>query len=273
MPLLLAMVASSASSASSPSAGISVIIPTYNEESVISSTISAVYSHSCLSCRAAISCDICCCRGTSPEVLVVDGGSSDGTVAAARSAGATRVLQVSGGRARQLNAGAAAASGSTLLFLHADSIPPHKYPAYITDALKRPHTVAGAFKLRIASPWWPLRIVEMVTNTRAALLQIPYGDQGLFLTRDRFRAVGGYPLIAFMDDYAMSQKLAKVGRIRIANAAVTTSPRRWETVGFMKTSVLNQIIVFAYHLGVPVHVLGRWYRGAMKSALMNKKTK
>lgn len=246
---------------STPHSGpsLSVIIPTYNEEAVIAVTVSQALSRGESSNRVP------------PEILVVDGGSSDNTILAARAAGATRVLSISGGRAAQLNAGAAIARASTLFFLHADSIPPVDYPSHITRTLALPRTIAGSFRLRIDSKVWALRIVELVTNTRSRLFQIPYGDQGLFLTKSNFNAVGGYPDLTFMDDYAMSQKLSKSGRIRIANERVCTSARRWELVGVVRTSILNQCIVLAYHLGVPVPTLARWYRGALKNALSKRK--
>jgi rSAM/selenodomain-associated transferase 2 len=234
---------------------ISVIIPTRNEALGIGETV----------CYARLQAGC----SPSPEILVVDGGSSDRTVAAARAAGA-RTLVIHGGRAAQLNAAARAASGSILFFLHADSRPPPAYGGHIRKTLAIPGTVAGAFRLHIASDRFGIRLVQYLANIRASMFQLPYGDQGLFLTRLNFDAVGGYPGLPFMDDYAMSRKLARHGRVRIANSAVVTSGRRWETLGVFRTTVINQVIIIGYNLGIPVPSLQAWYYGAFTRALSSR---
>lgn len=231
----------SASASASPST--SVIIPTYNEASAIGSTVSAVRSRAF---RRA-------------EIIVVDGHSLDATVRLARAAGAT-VLSVRGGRAAQLNAGAAQAAAPTLLFLHADTVVPACFDAEIATALSVPRVVAGAFSLRIDSDMFGIRVVERVANWRARWFQRPYGDQGLFMTQERFREIGGYPDLPFLDDYVMVRNVARKGRIGISPAPVLTSARRWETLGVVRTTFMNQIVIGAYHLGVPVERLRDWYR-------------
>lgn len=237
---------------SSPSApSTSVIIPTYNESSTISATISTIRSHA----------------STRFEIIVVDGHSRDSTCHLARRAGATTVLSVRGGRSAQLNAGAARATAPTLLFLHADTAVPQRFDAEIAATLANPRVVAGAFRLRIASDIFGIRFVETIANWRARWLQRPYGDQGLFMTKERFAQVDGYPDMPFLDDYVMVGKIARWGRIGVSNAVVTTSGRRWETLGVVQTTIMNQLVIGAYHLGVPVERLRNWYRSALQRAV------
>lgn len=233
---------------------ISVIIPTYNECSCIGTTVKNVLALADTS--------------RPPEIVIVDGGSSDNTTSFARNAGASRVLVVSGGRAAQLNAGARIAASDTLFFLHADSTPPRGFPRHVAHALRaHKRVVAGAFRLRIDSNVFGVRIIERIANWRARWMQLPYGDQGLFITKKKFEEVHGYPLMPFMDDYAMSRKLARVGRINIATQSVTTSARRWEALGVVPTTIINQLIIFGYQLGVPLPRLERMYRGVLKWAV------
>jgi uncharacterized protein len=232
-------------------ASVSVIIPTRNEAQCIAQTVSSARS------RAGASQQL--------EILVVDGGSTDGTVDAARNAGAN-VLVVPGGRAAQLNAGATAAAGFTLFFLHADATPPQDYCETLRSILEMPGTVAGAFRLRVASNLFGIRMVQGIANIRASYLQLPYGDQGLFIKRSTFHAVGGYPELPFMDDYAMSRKLSRLGRIQIADEVVEASGRRWETLGVLPTTVINQLIIVGYRIGIPVTTLQSWYYGAASLA-------
>lgn len=175
-----------------------------------------------------------------------------------------------GGRAAQLNAGAARAAAPTLLFLHADTIVPPSFDAEIETTLAAPRVVAGAFSLKINSNIFGIRVVERVANWRARWLQRPYGDQGLFMTQERFREVGGYPNLQFLDDYVMVRNVARKGRIGISPAPALTSARRWETLGVVRTTLMNQIIIGAYHLGVPVGRLRNWYRRALVRAVARR---
>jgi hypothetical protein len=127
--------------------------------------------------------------------------------------------------------------------------------------------VAGAFRLRVDGRGWPLRFVEAVVNWRSTRLGLPYGDQGLFLRRAAFDAAGGYPDMPFLEDYEMSRRLSRAGTLAIADEAVVTSARRWQTLGVWRTSAINQCVVFGYHLGVPVTTLGYWYRGTLRRAV------
>jgi hypothetical protein len=225
---------------------ISVIIPTLNEAGCIRAVLGSVR----------------CCRNV--EVLVVDGGSSDGTVELARAGGA-RMLTTAAGRARQMNAGAAAARGRVLLFVHGDTRLPEGFDRHVLRALERPHTVAGAFRLRIGGTRLGLRCIEVLANLRSRLLQLPYGDQGVFLEAELFHAVGGFPDMPIMEDFALVERLKTRGRIAIAPVACITSARRWSALGIWKTTLVNQVIILGYKLGVDPSVLARWYRRHARS--------
>ncbi|KAK1858754.1 hypothetical protein I4F81_001355 [Pyropia yezoensis] len=214
-----------------PRLALSIVVPTLNE----AATIGATLRHA-LSVAAA---------PASIELLVVDGGSSDATAAAAAAAGA-RVLAVRGGpRAAQLNAGAAAAAGRTLLFLHADTALPAAYDAHVAGALAGPRVAAGAFRLGINGDGFPLRLVEAAANVRSRVLGLPYGDQAPFMRRATFLGpLGGFDAgLPFMEDFALMRRARRVGRVVLAPAAVATSARRWETLGVLRTTLMNQAII------------------------------
>jgi rSAM/selenodomain-associated transferase 2/rSAM/selenodomain-associated transferase 1 len=219
---------------------ISVIIPTLNEAQVIAATISNLNK----------------CRHT--EIIVVDGGSRDKTVFLAREMGA-RVLTSTPSRAAQMNLGAAHASGDVLLFLHADTSLPKNFENCVLAAIARQNISAGAFSLGIDSGVQGLRIIERVANWRSRFLQMPYGDQALFVTRRLFHEIGGYPDYPIMEDFEFVRKLKKKGKIAILPESVQTSPRRWLNLGILKTWLLNQIIIGAYCLGIPPRRLSRLY--------------
>ncbi|HZG38491.1 MAG TPA: TIGR04283 family arsenosugar biosynthesis glycosyltransferase [Nodosilinea sp.] len=197
------------------------------------------------------------------EVVVVDGGSADSTPAVAAAEGA-RVVLSTPGRARQMNQGAAVASGSILLFLHADTRLPDGFEQTIRETLAQPGVVAGAFRLAIDSPRRALRRVEWGVNLRSRLLQMPYGDQAIFLTTAVFDRLGGFPNLPMMEDFELVRRLRRVGRVAIAPAAVVTSDRRWRTLGILRTTLANQVMVAGYLLGVDPHRLARWYRNLGK---------
>ncbi len=224
---------------------ISVIVPTLNEAGHV---------------RAAVAGAM---RGAGVEVIVADGGSTDGTVDLASAAGAT-VVQAEGGRAWQLNAGAGAAGGEMLLFLHADTVLPWGWDDQVRDALGRPGIVAGAFRLRISGHGVALRCLEALTHFRARRMQMPYGDQAVFVTRERFRQVGGFPDIPLMEDFEFARRVRRLGRIEVLPAAVLSSGRRWHRMGTVRASALNQLIIVAHLLGVSPERLARWYRGSRR---------
>jgi rSAM/selenodomain-associated transferase 2 len=194
------------------------------------------------------------------ELLVVDGGSTDSTVDVAKSFGA-EVLITSPGRAGQMNAGAEAARGDILLFLHCDTRLPPGFAAQVRDTMNRPGVSAGAFQLAIDGKGPGLRIIERLVNFRSRVLQMPYGDQGIFTTADMFSAVGPFLLQPIMEDFELMRKLKKKGRIKILSPAATTSARRWGKLGILKTTLINQAIIIGYFFGVSPEKLAGWYRG------------
>jgi rSAM/selenodomain-associated transferase 2 len=193
------------------------------------------------------------------EVLVVDGNSSDGTAATAEALGA-RVLRAYPDRASQMNIGAGAARGDILLFLHADTSLAPGFKQQVRGALGQPGVAAGAFRFAIAGPGWGLRLIEKIVNLRARFLQMPYGDQALFVRADLFASLGGFPSLPVMEDFEMVRRLKKRGRIAILSLAATTSARRWEKLGALRTTLVNQAMVIGYLLGVNPRKLAEWYR-------------
>ncbi|MFC1516440.1 TIGR04283 family arsenosugar biosynthesis glycosyltransferase [Thermodesulfobacteriota bacterium] len=220
---------------------ISVVIPAVNESNTIRKTLLNIET------------------ANNREIIVVDGGSVDGTVSLARSMGA-KVLTGSPPRARQMNQGAAAASGNILLFLHADTRLPAQFDEHIINALGKPNVGAGAFKLRVDSPLPALRRIERLANWRSRRFQMPYGDQGIFMTRERFYQIGGFPDIPIMEDFELVRRLKKAGDVITLKEPVLTSARRWERLGVLKTTLINQLVIAAYHAGVPPHTIAGWYR-------------
>jgi rSAM/selenodomain-associated transferase 2 len=193
------------------------------------------------------------------ELIVVDGGSSDATAAIAAAAGA-RVLRSQPPRAVQMNAGAAAACGDILVFLHADTRLPDDVAHQVTSTLAAPGVCAGAFHLHIDAAAPGLRLIERAANWRAHFLQLPYGDQALFMPMGTFWELAGFRPLAIMEDFEMVCRLKRRGRVALAPGCAATSARRWQRQGILKTWILNQWLIAAYHLGVPTDHLARWYR-------------
>jgi rSAM/selenodomain-associated transferase 2/rSAM/selenodomain-associated transferase 1 len=220
---------------------ISVIIPALNEADTITATLSTLANKAGL------------------EIIVVDGGSKDGTPDLARSYG-VKVMTTAPSKARQMNAGAKTASGEILLFLHADTQLPEHFAESIISAVYDHGAVAGAFQLCIDSDAKGLRFIERVANWRSRHLQAPYGDQGIFVTKALFHKIGGYPDMTIMEDYEFIRRLRQKDQIVTLNESVKTSPRRWLRFGILKTWLINQIIIVAYHLGVSPQRLSDWYR-------------
>lgn len=224
---------------------ISIIIPTLNEAASLARTIAAAR------------------QGAVREILVVDGGSTDGTREIARQLGAC-LIDAAPGRAWQMNAAAASAQGEILLFLHADTLLPPGFAAQATEMLTRPGIAAGAFALAINLPGPGIRALEKLANLRASFLQMPYGDQAIFLYRQTFHRVGGYPCEPILEDVLLIKALKRFGRIGITSSAVLTSGRRWQRLGLLKTTLINQGIMAGYLLGVPPQRLQGWYGVAQK---------
>lgn len=193
------------------------------------------------------------------EIIVVDGGSKDQTVAIAKSLDVIVIESVKPGRANQMNAGAAIATGDILLFLHADTKLPHDYANLIIKTLAKPKVIAGAFELAIDSQQKSLRLIEAMVKMRSHWFSLPYGDQALFITRSTFEKIGGFPEVAIMEDFVLVKQLKRQGKIAIAPAAVTTSSRRWEKLGVWQTTMINQLMILGYYLGISPDKLRKFY--------------
>jgi rSAM/selenodomain-associated transferase 2 len=195
----------------------------------------------------------------SGEILLVDGGSGDSTIEQGKSHGCL-VLRAPQGRGAQMNAGAARASGELLLFLHADTRLPRGFATEISETMSQPGVAAGAFSLAIDSPKKSLKYLAMAANLRAKAFGLPYGDQAIFTRRATFAMAGCYPEQPIMEDFIFIEKVKGFGRIIILESAVTTSARRWENLGLVRTTLINQLIVIGHRLGVPPARLARWYQ-------------
>jgi rSAM/selenodomain-associated transferase 2 len=211
---------------------LSIVIPALNEAESIQATLQTLAS----------------ARERGTEVIVVDGGSTDGTVAAA-TALADQVLAAPQGRATQLNAGAAVASGDTLLFLHADCCAPAAVDCILAVAVGNRRQAWGRFDVRIQSHRRALSLVASMMNLRSRLSGIATGDQGIFVTRALFDRVGGFPVQPLMEDIALSRALKRVVAPHCLREKIVTSGRRWEQRGVARTILLMWRMRLAYFLG------------------------
>ena len=196
-------------------------------------------------------------RARGCEVVLVDGGSRDDSVAMARAAG-LRVVVAERGRARQMNAGAQACGRALLLFLHADTRLPEAADAMVCAALAV--QAWGRFDVRIDGRPLMLRVVAALMNLRSRLSGIATGDQAIFVRRDVFEAVGGFPDQPLMEDIELSCRLLRVSRPACLRARVRTSGRRWEQRGVWRTIALMWRLRWAYWRGVPAERLAEAYR-------------
>jgi len=222
---------------------LSIIIPTLNEAEAIGGTLAALQPLRARGC----------------EVIVADGGSADATVSLARPL-ADAVVASEPGRARQQNAGAAAATGDVLLFLHADTRLPADADLLIADGLRATGRVWGRFDVRLTGRHPMLRVIERMMGLRSRLSGIATGDQAIFARRDWFRAVGGFPEIPLMEDVALSKALKQLGPPLCLRETVTTSSRRWEQRGVWRTMVLMWRLRLDYWLGADPARLADRYR-------------
>lgn len=197
-------------------------------------------------------------RQAGVELVVADGGSRDGTPEIA-AAFADAVIDAPRGRARQMNAGAAASRGDILLFLHADTLLPPAGVAAVMAAIED-GAQWGRFDVRIAGQAPLLRVVARMMNWRSRLTGIATGDQAMFVTRAAFDAVGGFPPIALMEDIALSRALRRLGRPASLAARVVTSGRRWDENGAWRTIFLMWRLRAAFFLGANPDTLSKQYR-------------
>ena len=193
------------------------------------------------------------------ETIVVDGGSTDSTVEIAASQ-ADQIISSEKGRARQMNAGAAVASGEILLFLHADSFLPgnflyHLQKFYVLDK------AWGRFDVRIENEKRVFRIIEAMMNLRSRMTGICTGDQAIFMKRSVFNRVGGFAIIPLMEDIEISKRLKKISKPFCINNPTLTSARRWLKGGILPTILLMWWLRLAYHFGVsPEHLANHYYK-------------
>jgi rSAM/selenodomain-associated transferase 2 len=224
------------------SSRIAIILPVLNEEARIVA---------CLNFLQPL-------RGQDCELIVVDGGSGDRAMTLAEPL-ADRVMTGPRGRAAQMNAGARLASGDILWFLHADSLPPPNAATLLRAALAPPNRHWGRFDVRLSGRHPLLRVVETSMNVRSRFTGIATGDQGIFARREVFERVGGYPPIALMEDIALSRLLKRHGQPVCLRQRLTTSSRRWEQDGILRTILLMWRLRLAYFLGADPDRLARIY--------------
>ena len=199
-------------------------------------------------------------RERGAEVILVDGGSRDATVALASSQ-VDRIIIGEPGRARQMNAGAAAASGDVLVFVHADSLLPDGGDRLIAGALAGSQSIWGRFDIAITGRHFMLPVIGWFMNQRSRLTGIATGDQGLFVTRAAFEGIGGFPDQPLMEDIEICRRLKSSGPPACIRERMTTSGRRWERHGVWRTILLMWWLRLRYWLGASPESIHRAYYG------------
>ena len=223
-------------------ARLSIIMPVLNEEAGIAAALAALGS----------------LRARGAEVIVADGGSSDRTVALAQPQ-CDRLIVAPRGRAAQMNAGAAVAHGTVLLFLHADTVLPPGADGLIAERFARSGRAWGRFDVRIDGPHPLFPLIAAMMNLRSRLTGIATGDQAIFVDRAAFAAVGGYPDIALMEDIVLSRRLKRLSRPLCLSARALTSGRRWEKHGIVRTILTMWRLRLAFFLGAAPDELAARY--------------
>ena len=219
---------------------ISIIIPILNEAKILEKTLSQLRS-----------------EHEYHELIIVDGGSTDGSIPIAENYG--KVLTSVRGRAKQLNAGAAAATGDILIFLHADIWLEPGALAAVETALSSGY-IGGGFQQKIDGKSILYRMIEIAGNIRGRYLKVFYGDSGIFLTRTDFERIGGFPEIPILEEMEFSKDLRRLGKTTLVSPCIHISARRWETRGIVRTTVNNWVITLLYFLKVSPVKLAKLYR-------------
>lgn len=214
-----------------PTIEISVIIPTFNEEETISQCLETVI-------------DI-----PGIEVIVADGGSTDRTVEIVGQHRDVKVVTSMMGRSIQMNEGAESSCGEILLFLHADCVLPREAVLNVQNVIKGSSFAGGAFKIRLLSDKLFYRVIEKGINFRSKIFKLPYGDQGLFVKRSVFEQLGGFREMPNCEDLDFVCRLKRHGKIIVLDERISSSIRRWENHGILRTSFRNQFLLASYVLG------------------------
>jgi rSAM/selenodomain-associated transferase 2 len=222
------------------SIGISVIIPTLNEEATLAQCLEMII------------------RTGVEECIVADGGSSDDTNKVALSYDVNFLIAV-GGRSAQCNAGAAQARGRILCFLHADTKLPEDWKCQVHQVIDDQGCLGGAFRFGLEGDRLAWRIIEAGVNWRSRWLGLPYGDQAIFVRHDVFSSLGGFKFMPFMEDVDFVFRLKKCGPIGLAHGRAITSPRRWKEEGLFSTTLRNYVALLGYAIGIRPTTLYRWY--------------
>jgi len=220
---------------------ISVVVPVRNEAGTIATTLALLREPEVL------------------EVIVVDGGSSDGTASLAGPL-ADRVLDAEPGRAKQMNVGARAARGEILFFLHADTTVPKGFGSAIVRACDQ--ALGGRFDVALDAPGMGFRVIELAINWRSRSSGLFTGDQGIFVRREAFEALGGFPDQPLLEDLEFSRAMKRHGLVVALRERVTTSARRWQRHGIVRTILLMWWIRARYALGTDPATLAGIYRDA-----------
>ena len=219
---------------------LSVVIPALDEASQIAAAVGSV-------------------AGDADEVIVVDGGSRDGTPGRATAEGAN-VVSSSPGRAIQLGVGANTAKGDVILFLHADTVLGEGWERDLRCALADPAVVGGAFRFRLAERSWRFRWLEWGTRFRVAVFGLPYGDQAIFVRRQVLDAIGGVPQVPILEDLDLVKRMRRQGRLAHLPVPAITSARRYRDAGVFRTVFRHLLAAAAWALGVDRQNIATWAR-------------
>lgn len=220
---------------------LSIILPVLNEADTLAKTL----------------LNLSLLRQSGAETIVVDGGSCDTTVSLAAEF-ADSVLSVAKGRAVQMNSGARVARGDYLLFLHADTVMPNDAQSELLNAIHN-QVFWGRFDVRLTGRNAMFRLIESTMNLRSRLTGIATGDQAIFVNRNVFQQVGGYPNVPLMEDIVLSKRLKRVRVPLCIRTKVITNSRRWESNGILRTIVLMWTLRFLFFVGIDANRLARFY--------------